>query len=103
MGTVIYVNGRFVAKEEATVSVYDHGFLYGDRVFEGIPVYHGRIFKLDAHVDRLFDSAHTLGLQIPLSRPELTRATIETVRRSGLRHAYIRPVVSRRPGLLVPH
>ena len=98
MGTVVYVNGRFVAKEEATVSVYDHGFLYGDGVFEGIRVYHGRIFKLDAHVDRLFDSAHTLGIQIPLSRPEMTRAIIETVRRTGLRDAYIRPVVSRGPG-----
>jgi branched-chain amino acid aminotransferase len=98
MGTVIYVNGRFVAKEEATVSVYDHGFLYGDGVFEGIRVYHGRIFKLDAHVDRLFESAHTLGIQVPLSRAEMTEAILETVRRTGLRDAYIRPVVSRGPG-----
>ena len=98
MGTVIYVNGRFVAKEEATVSVYDHGFLYGDGVFEGIRVYHGRIFKLDAHVDRLFESAHTLGIQVPLSRQEMTEAILETVRRTGLRDAYIRPVVSRGPG-----
>src|SRR4029077_3225228 len=98
MGTVIYVNGRFMAKEEATVSVYDHGFLYGDGVFEGIRAYHGRIFKLDAHVNRLFESAHTLGLQVPLSREEMTQAILETVRRTGLQDAYIRPVVSRGPG-----
>jgi branched-chain amino acid aminotransferase len=98
MGSIVYVNGRFVAKEEATVSVFDHGFLYGDGVFEGIRVYHGRIFKLDAHVDRLFESAHTLGIQIPLGRQEMTRAILETVRRTGLRDAYIRPVVSRGPG-----
>ncbi len=98
MATVIYVNGRFVAKEEATVSVYDHGFLYGDGVFEGIRAYHGRVFKLDAHVDRLFESAHTLGIQVPLSRQEMIDAILETVRRTGLRDAYIRPVVSRGPG-----
>jgi branched-chain amino acid aminotransferase len=98
MGTVIYVNGRFMAKEEATVSVYDHGFLYGDGVFEGIRAYHGRIFKLDAHVNRLFESAHTLGLHIPLGREEMTQAILETVRRTGLQDAYIRPVVSRGPG-----
>jgi len=98
MGTVIYVNGRFVTKEEATVSVYDHGFLYGDGVFEGIRVYRGRIFKLDAHVDRLFQSAHTLGIQIPLGRQEMTQAIVETVRRSGFQDAYIRPVVSRGAG-----
>jgi branched-chain amino acid aminotransferase len=98
MGTVIYVNGRFMTKEEATISVYDHGFLYGDGVFEGIRVYRGRIFKLDAHVDRLFESAHTLGIQIPLSRQDMTKAIVETVRRTGLQDAYIRPVVSRGAG-----
>ena len=98
MGAVIYVNGQFVSKGEATVSVYDHGFLYGDGVFEGIRVYQGRIFKLDAHVDRLFESAHTLGIQVPLDRREMTDAIVETVRRSELRDAYIRPVISRGPG-----
>src|SRR5207302_8492284 len=88
MATVIYVNGRFVGKDEATVSVYDHGFLYGDGVFEGIRVYHGRIFKLDAHVDRLFESAHTLGIRIPLSKEEMTRTILETVRRTELQNAY---------------
>jgi branched-chain amino acid aminotransferase len=98
MSLVTYINGRFVPKEEATVSVYDHGFLYGDGVFEGIRAYNGRIFKLEAHVDRLFESAHTLGIAMPLGREEMTRAIVETVRRSGLRDAYIRPVVSRGPG-----
>ena len=98
MGAVIYVNGRFVSKNEATVSVYDHGFLYGDGVFEGIRVYQGRIFKLEAHVDRLFESAHTLGIQIPLDRREMTEAIIKTVRRSEFQDAYIRPVISRGPG-----
>ncbi|HLW58955.1 MAG TPA: branched-chain-amino-acid transaminase [bacterium] len=98
MSAVVYVNGRFVQKAEATVSVYDHGFLYGDGVFEGIRVYNGRVFKLDAHVDRLFESAHTLGLEIPLTKAEMTEAILETVRRTGLQDAYIRPVVSRGPG-----
>jgi branched-chain amino acid aminotransferase len=97
MGTV-YVNGRFVDKADATVSVYDHGFLYGDGVFEGIRCYNGRIFKLTEHVDRLFESAHTLRLAVPAGRAEVAGAVVETVRRSGLRDAYIRPVVSRGPG-----
>jgi branched-chain amino acid aminotransferase len=98
MGTVVYLNGRFVEKEEATVSVYDHGFLYGDGVFEGIRAYKGRIFKLEAHVARLYRSAHTLGIAIPLGPEEMTQAIVETVRRSGFRDAYIRPVVSRGAG-----
>ena len=95
---MVYVNGRFVSKEEASVSVYDHGFLYGDGIFEGIRCYNGRIFKLPEHVDRLFESALTLRLEIPMSRAEVAGAIVETVRRTGLRDAYIRPVVSRGPG-----
>ena len=95
---IVYVNGRLVSKEEASVSVYDHGFLYGDGIFEGIRCYNGRVFKLAEHVDRLFESAKTLRLEIPLSRAEVTAAIVETVRRSGLRDAYIRPVVSRGAG-----
>lgn len=98
MSLVAYVNGRFVPKEEAQVSVYDHGFLYGDGVFEGIRAYNGRVFKLEAHVDRLFESAHTLGIAVPMSREEMAQAILETVRRTGLRDAYIRPVVSRGAG-----
>jgi branched-chain amino acid aminotransferase len=95
---MVYVNGRFVSKEEASVSVYDHGFLYGDGIFEGIRCYNGRVFKLTEHVDRLFESALTMRLEIPMSRAEFAGAIVETVRRTGLRDAYIRPVVSRGPG-----
>src|SRR5437588_4233542 len=98
MAAVIYVNGRFVGKDEAMVSVFDHGFLYGDGVFEGIRVYHGRIFKLDPHVDRLFESPHTLGIRIPLGKEETTRTILEPVRRTELQKAYGRPVVPRRAG-----
>ncbi|MDQ7842917.1 MAG: branched-chain-amino-acid transaminase [Armatimonadota bacterium] len=98
MGLVTYVNGAFLPKEEAKVSVYDHGYLYGDGVFEGIRAYGGRIFRLEQHLDRLYDSARYLMLEIPLSRDELRQAILETVRRSGLQDAYIRPVVSRGVG-----
>jgi len=98
MGLVTYVDGAFVPKEEAKVSVYDHGYLYGDGIFEGIRAYHGRIFRLEQHLDRLFESARYLMLEIPLSRDELREAILETVRRCGLRDAYIRPVISRGVG-----
>lgn len=98
MGLVTYVNGAFVPKDEAKISVYDHGYLYGDGVFEGIRVYNGRIFRLDAHLDRLYESAKYLMLDIPLSKDDLSAAILETVRRSGLRDAYIRPVISRGVG-----
>ena len=68
MGLVAYINGAFVPKEEAKISVYDHGYLYGDGVFEGIRAYNGRIFRLDRHLDRLYDSARYLMLEIPLSK-----------------------------------
>jgi len=98
MALVTYVNGTFVPKEEAKVSVYDHGYLYGDGIFEGIRAYEGRIFRLEQHLDRLFESARYLMLEIPLSRDELRAAILETVRRCGLRDAYIRPVISRGVG-----
>ncbi|HXX37256.1 MAG TPA: branched-chain-amino-acid transaminase [bacterium] len=98
MSIEAYVDGRFVPKEQATVSVYDHGFLYGDGVFEGIRAYQGRIFKLREHVERLFESAHTLGIKIPMTREAVADAIVETVRRSGLQDAYIRPIVSRGRG-----
>lgn len=98
MGLVAYVNGQFVHKEEAKVSVFDHGYLYGDGVFEGIRAYHGRIFRLDAHLDRLYDSAHYLMLEIPLTKEQMKQTILETIRRCGLRDAYIRPVVSRGVG-----
>ncbi len=98
MSGAVYVNGRITSKDEATISVYDHGYLYGDGVFEGIRVYGGRIFRLEEHLDRLYSSARHIMLQVPLSREAMRDAIIETVRASGLRDAYIRPVVSRGPG-----
>jgi len=95
---LVYINGELVPKEEAKVSVFDHGFLYGDGVFEGIRVYDGRVFKLDEHVDRLYDSARAIMLEIPMSKEEMKEAIIETVRANGLRDAYIRVVVSRGEG-----
>lgn len=95
---LIYYNGNFVPKSEATTSVYDHGFLYGDGVFEGVRAYNGRVFKLREHVDRLYDSAKAIALNIPLSRDEMEEAILETLRKNNLRDAYIRPIVSRGVG-----
>ncbi len=97
---IVYVNGSFVSEEEAKISVFDHGFLYGDGVFEGIKAYNGRIFALDEHVDRFFESAQSIQLQLPLSRSEMKQAIIETVKRNNLKDAYIRPVASRGKGAL---
>ncbi|RAU91928.1 branched-chain-amino-acid transaminase [Paenibacillus sp. YN15] len=94
----IYLNGEFVTKENAKVSVYDHGFLYGDGIFEGIRLYNGNIFKLKEHLDRLYDSAKSIMLDIPLSYEEMETALAETLRKNGLKNGYIRLVVSRGPG-----
>jgi len=91
----IYLNGRFVPEEEAKVSVFDHGLLYGDGVFEGIRAYNGYVFKLEAHLDRLYDSARAIRLEIPLAREEMREAILETLRVNGLRTSYIRPIVTR--------
>lgn len=93
--SLIYLNGRFVPEEQATVSVFDHGFLYGDGVFEGIRAYDGRVFRLEDHVQRLFDSAQAIMLSIPLSQKEMCEAILETLRKNNLCNAYIRPIVSR--------
>ena len=95
---LIYLNGRIVPQEEATVSVFDHGFLYGDGVFEGIRVYDGNVFQLKEHLDRLYESARSIALEIPLETEQLTRATLDTVAANGKRDVYIRLVVSRGPG-----
>jgi len=94
----IYIDGRFVSDKEAKISVFDHGFLYGDGVFEGIRVYGGRIFKLREHIDRLYQSAKAILLTIPLSPKEMEDVTIKTVRQNKLRDAYIRLIVSRGEG-----
>ncbi|MCM1986838.1 branched-chain-amino-acid transaminase [Methanococcoides seepicolus] len=92
---LIYYNGEFVPKDKATVSIYDHGFLYGDGVFEGIRAYNGRVFKLDEHVDRLYDSAKAIALEVPITKAEMTEAILETLRKNNLTDAYIRPIVTR--------
>jgi branched-chain amino acid aminotransferase len=93
----IYVDGGFYSEDDAKISVFDHGLLYGDGVFEGMRVYSGRVFELDAHIDRLYASAQTIALEIPLSRAALTEATLETVRRNE-GSEYIRLVVTRGKG-----
>ncbi|MFH5182252.1 branched-chain-amino-acid transaminase [Paenibacillus sp. TAB 01] len=98
MPQIIYLNGKYVGKEDAQISVYDHGFLYGDGIFEGIRVYNGNIFKSKEHLDRLYDSAKSIMLDIPLSQDEMQQVLSETIRRNGLRDGYIRLVVSRGPG-----
>jgi branched-chain amino acid aminotransferase len=95
---LIYLNGKLVPKEEAKVSVFDHGFLYGDGVFEGIRIYNGRIFKLKEHIERLYASAHAIDLKPPLTQEELLQATVETVRANNLGDGYIRIVISRGEG-----
>ena len=94
----VYLNGKFVDESKAVVSVFDHGLLYGDGVFEGIRSYSGLIFKLREHVERLFESAHTIMLKIPMSREELIRVVKESLRVNRLRDAYIRLVVTRGEG-----
>ena len=98
MSRVIYMNGKLVPEKEAVVSVFDHGFLYGDGVFEGIRAYHGRIFKLEEHVKRLFESAHSIMLPIPGDHDHMVRAVVDTVNANNLNDAYIRIVVSRGVG-----
>lgn len=94
----VYANGDFVPQDQAVTSIYDHGFLYGDGVFEGIRAYNGRVFRLDEHIDRLYDSAKAIMLDIPLSKDEMRDAILETIRVNDLRDAYIRPIVSRGVG-----
>lgn len=99
MALAIYLDGRFVSRrEDATVALFDHGFLYGDGVFEGIRVYNGRIFRMEDHIERLYDSARGILLDIPMEREVLKTTLIETVRRTGLDEAYVRLIVSRGPG-----
>ena len=96
----IYVDGKYCDEKTAKVSVFDHGLLYGDGIFEGIRAYNGRVFKLKEHIDRLFDSAKAILLTIPLSRAAMTRAVVETCKRNNLRDGYIRLVVTRGVGTL---
>jgi branched-chain amino acid aminotransferase len=98
MSLKIWMNGVLVDEAQAKVSVFDHGLLYGDGVFEGIRVYNGRVFELDAHIDRLYDSAKVIALEVPLERAALIDVLLETVRRNDIRDGYVRLVVTRGVG-----
>lgn len=95
---LVWLNGELVTKSQAKVSVFDHGFLYGDGVFEGIRAYNGRVFMLDEHLDRLYESAKSIWLTIPMTKEEMKEAILKTLRANGLKDAYIRVVVSRGEG-----
>ena len=97
---MVYIDGKYVPKSEAKISVFDHGLLYGDGVFEGIRSYEGAVFRLDQHLTRLFESAKSIDLQIPLSYEEFKEAILETLRTNKLSDAYIRVVVTRGIGTL---
>ncbi len=94
----VYINGKFYDKENAKISVFDHGLLYGDGVFEGIRSYNRRVFKLKEHIDRLFESSQSIMLKIPLTREQMIKAVVSTLRANKLDNAYIRLVVSRGEG-----
>ncbi len=94
----VYIDGIYYPKSQAKISVYDHGLLYGDGVFEGIRAYNGIVFKLKEHINRLYRSAHALMLKIPLTEEEMIQAVVEALRKNSLRDAYIRLVVTRGVG-----
>lgn len=98
MSRVIYLDGELVPEEQARLSVFDHGILYGDGVFEGIRLYNGRVFRLDAHIDRLYRSAHAILLTMPLNKEQMEVALLRTVRANELRDGYVRLVVTRGVG-----
>lgn len=95
---LVYINGEFVPKADAKVSVFDHGFLYGDGVFEGIRAYHGKIFKLEEHIDRLYDSAKAIRLTPNMSKQEMCDACNESLKQNNLEDAYLRVIISRGEG-----
>lgn len=95
---LVYIDGEFLPPEQAKISVFDHGFLYGDGVFEGIRAYNGRVFKLSEHLNRLFRGAKAILLAIPLTQGQLEQTVLECLRRAGLKDAYIRLIVSRGKG-----
>ena len=96
----VYINGKFRDETEAMISVFDHGLLYGDGIFEGLRAYHGRVFKLKEHIDRLFCSAKAILLNIPMTHEQLVRATVDTCRQNQVQDGYIRLVVTRGVGTL---
>ncbi len=98
--SMIFIDGKFYSQADAKISVFDHGLLYGDGIFEGIRFYNGRVFRLEEHLDRLWDSARSICLEVPMSKREMTEALLETVRQNDLRDGYIRLLVTRGVGNL---
>src|ERR1043166_1615404 len=96
----IFIDGKYYDQKNAKISVFDHGFLYGDGIFEGIRAYNGRVFKLKEHIDRLFYSAKAILLNISMSHAQIMKAVVDTCRRNKIRHGYIRLVVPRGAGTL---
>jgi branched-chain amino acid aminotransferase len=94
----IYINGKLFDRSEAKVSVYDHGLLYGDGVFEGLRIYNGKVFRIHEHLDRLYESARHIALEIPIAKPELLKAVEHTMQANKKRNGYIRLVVTRGAG-----
>src|ERR1700757_4654717 len=96
----IYVDGKFYSEANAKVSVFDHGLLYGDGIFEGIRFYNGRVFRLAEHLDRLWDSARSICLDVPMTKQAMTEALLEAIRTNNLRDGYVRLIVTRGIGNL---
>src|SRR5436853_2661026 len=96
----VYIDGKYYDERNARISVFDHGLLYGDGIFEGIRAYNGRVFRLKEHIDRLFYSAKAILLKMPLSPEEVTEAVLESCRQNKIRDGYIRRVVTRGVGTL---
>src|SRR5438309_413428 len=96
----IYIDGKFYSEADAKVSVFDHGLLYGDGIFEGIRFYNGRVFRLGEHLDRLWDSARSICLEIPITKEAITEALLETIRQNHMRDGYVRLLVTRGIGNL---
>ncbi|MDK2901299.1 MAG: branched-chain amino acid aminotransferase [Thermosediminibacterales bacterium] len=98
MSIKVYINGEFVPKEEAKISVFDHGYLYGDGVFEGIRAYNGRVFRLKEHIDRLYDGVKSIMINLSETKEEMKEIILQTLRENNLKDAYIRVVISRGTG-----
>src|SRR3954470_11200541 len=96
----VYIDGKFYSEANAKISVFDHGLLYGDGIFEGIRFYNGRVFRLEEHLHRLWDSARSICLEIPMTMRDMTNALLETIRANDMRDGYIRLVLTRGVGNL---
>ncbi len=100
MSLKVYINGQLIDKEKASISVFDHGLLYGDGVFEGMRSYDGKVFRLGEHLKRLWDSAKSIWLEIPISVDEMTQAVNDTLALNGIKDGYVRLIVTRGQGTL---